>query len=269
MDHHLIDLLESNAWPKAVPDRMIVDEASEEQKQDRSEGILYMLLPNLDDKKFLDFGCGEGHIAQRATELSSPKLSVGYDIKRQGELKWEQSDNLLTTDFQSVSDKGKYDVILMYDVIDHTDDPKAVLAQVQSLMHSSSVLYMRCHPWCGRHGGHLYQWKNKAFTHLVFTVDELKAMGASVEEMPPQQVMHPKWLYERWIKGVPGLKISTYGSIDTPVEKFFANDPALMNRIVSRWKGKSFDERLSGGKSKKMPAIPMQQDFVDVQLKCK
>ena len=93
----VINLLKSDEWPEAVPEFLICED-TEEDKSDRAEGILDFMGLDLDGKKFLDFGCGEGHVAMKAAE--SAKVSVGYDQCNTGELIWESEGSyLLTCDF--------------------------------------------------------------------------------------------------------------------------------------------------------------------------
>ena len=84
-------LLNSEEWPEAVLSFQICDEKSEEEKMDRAEGLVDILIDDsLKDKKFLDFGCGEGHMAKYASTQET-KISVGYDVAKSENSKytWE------------------------------------------------------------------------------------------------------------------------------------------------------------------------------------
>jgi len=55
----LVNLLNSKAWPHAVDPALICDISSEQDKEDRAEGILDLIIDiHLENLKFLDFGCG-------------------------------------------------------------------------------------------------------------------------------------------------------------------------------------------------------------------
>ena len=115
----LTELLKSDAWPHAVDPALICDVTSEQDKEDRAEGILDIIIDiNLENLKFLDFGCGEGHVVNHSRS-QKPKLSVGYDIKKFDKWNnWEKSPNsLFTTDWNKAKTLGPYNIILMYDVI--------------------------------------------------------------------------------------------------------------------------------------------------------
>ncbi|NJL34796.1 MAG: hypothetical protein HC893_14275 [Chloroflexaceae bacterium] len=102
----LKSLLASDAWPKAVDPNLICDQESETDKISRAEGILELLVEkDLKDRKFLDFGCGEGHVAYKAL-VQEPTISVGYDIKASSHWSNFGSNNkLLFTDNYDVVEK--------------------------------------------------------------------------------------------------------------------------------------------------------------------
>jgi 2-polyprenyl-3-methyl-5-hydroxy-6-metoxy-1,4-benzoquinol methylase len=257
----LKNLLNSKEWPQAVFQDQIADENSEKDKEERAEGIADILLPNLNDKKFLDFGCGEGHVAKHVANDSS--LSVGYDIEKsiKSQLAWEEKKEklLLTTDFEKARSEGPYDIILIYDVLDHAKEESMseILERAKSVLSEDGIIYLRCHPWCGRHGGHAYRKINKAFVHLVLTEDELKEMGLDLE--PNQKVFFPLDTYSKAIEKA-GLVNSQERDIDfLDVEPFFSENPIVKNRILAAYGIKEWGE-------KGRPAFQMSQCFVDYVL---
>ena len=259
----LKSLLESDQWPAAVFASQITDENSERDKEERAEGICDIILPPLPRKKFLDFGCGEGHIAKRMARECL--LSVGYDIDRnpRSRLDWEGNDAafLLTTDFERVRSLGPYDVILLYDVIDHVrgETTADLLSRVCEVLSEDGRVYMRCHPWCGRHGGHAYRMLNKAFVHLVMDDHELKSLGVDVEHNT--KVTKPLQEYSDAIKA-SGLEQVSEPEIDSQeVEDFFRDNELVRRRILSRWGLNEWGES--------PPSFQMSQCFVDYVLKKK
>lgn len=252
-------LLESPEWPEAVPPSQIADRASESDKEERARSVCDIMLPPLVGKKFLDYGCGEGHLARLVAREAS--LSVGYDIARdpKSQIPWEDRHGfLLTTDMSTVESLAPFDAILMYDLIDHVqgESPEAVLRRASNLLSDKGRIYVRCHPWCSRHGGHLYRFLNKAFVHLVFTDEELRLLGAE-----PQHCLRftrPVSSYGHAIDAA-GLKQDAEPEADSQeVEEFFRATPAVARRILGVW---GVDEW-----GRDPPAAQMSQCFLDYVL---
>jgi hypothetical protein len=256
--HELRSLVESKAWPEATFLFQVTDENSESDKQDRAEGIANIVLPPLKGKRFLDFGCGEGHLARFVSDEAS--VSVGYDIVKSGSLPWESEDErfLLTTDADKVSSMGPYDVILLYDVLDHVSvEMSEVLRSAGGFLSDDGVIIVRCHPWSSRHGGHVYRKINRAFVHLVLTNEEMSSLGAETPDS--QRIILPIQVYENAIKA-SGLSKHKGPDVDMQdVEPFFWNQPLVRSRIF-----RAFGLQAS---SDAMPTDQMSICFVDYWLK--
>jgi 2-polyprenyl-3-methyl-5-hydroxy-6-metoxy-1,4-benzoquinol methylase len=219
-------------WPAAVNPNLICAADSESDKVDRANGVVELMIEeNLNGKKFLDFGCGEGHIVDVSTKHKTAS-SVGYDIAK--DKNWGNKSGKLTTDMDEVESNGPYDIIVLFDVLDHIspydnlDAPKSILTKVSELLSPTGKVYLRCHPWTSRHGTHMYHWKNKAFAHLVYTEEELNQMNVKIGE-PTQKVTTPIATYRNWIEH-SGLKVDNERIIKEPVEEFFRS-PKVANRI--------------------------------------
>jgi SAM-dependent methyltransferase len=178
---YLREQLYSDRWPLAVPRGLLCNESSFEEKYARGIGIIDMMIgEELTNRKFLDFGCGEGHSVAAAREFGAT-MAVGYDPGgfSGSAIPVEQPDLLLTTSQDELKRHAPYDIVLIYDVIDHLqgESIEAFFGRLRELVQSGSKLYFRCHPWRSRHGGHLYQKLNKAFAHLIFTPEEFAELG--------------------------------------------------------------------------------------------
>lgn len=253
-------LLESDEWPQAVYSAQIADENSEKDKDERAEAIADILLPSLNKKRFLDFGCGEGHVANYASEYAD--FSVGYDLIKNSKSRfdWDAPTErlILTTDLEKVRDKGPFDVILLYDVLDHTQGSTSqdILSIVKSLLADNGKIYVRTHPWTSRHGGHAYRKINKAFVHLVFTEEELKSMGVELEYNIKS--MRPVDNFSSWLEG-SGLKKALEPELDQQdVEPFFRDNPIVRKRILDHFGINEWTEGL--------PEWQMSQCFWDYVL---
>ena len=235
----LKDYLNSDYWPQAAPDFLICEE-NEQDKFDRAEGIVNYISQDLKDKKFLDFGCGEGHVASKISALETAK-SYGYDIIKTGFLNWEESkDNfLLTTDFAKIKAEAPYDYVLLYDVLDHVDDPVKTLNMIGEITNESSKVFVRCHPFCARHGTHLYRKLNKAYLQLVFTDEELNSMNLTNDIK--QRTYFPLNSNNSWFQEAK-FKVLNHDSVKTLVEDFFKNNKLISDRIMRSEYNKTFPE---------------------------
>lgn len=249
-------LLESDEWPFAIDPEEMCDSTSEDDKNERGVEISEDLLNEYNDKKVLDYGCGEGHIIKNSKKIS---LGVGFDVQKLGALVWEeQIENcLLTTDFEKVKSNGPYDVVLLYDVLDHASDQNKVLDDVKSVCNKNTLVIIRCHPWCSRHGTHLYTTLNKAFVHVVFSDEELTDLGLPTSIVQP--LIAPLNHY-RGLFAVNGFCIKNEKIIDGKVERFFKENQLVKSRIMKRWNRDS---------SKEFPVFQLEQSFVDYKLMLK
>ena len=251
----LTKLVASSEWPAAVPAEHICSE-SETDKVDRAEGILELFIPeSLTGLSFLDLGCGEGHVVKQAVKAGSIK-TVGYDIVKSGPFEWEESENgMLTTAISKVEALGPYDRVLIYDVLDHcgdTNDIGEILNAAKKVLKPNGKIYVRCHPWTGRHGGHLYKEINKAFVHFILTKDELAQLGYEID---PNliQIIHPEGTYHYFFDAV-GLRV-VQETAPRQIESFF-NHPLLAKRI----------EKIYAESFKKGWGAEWGQDFCDYVL---
>jgi 2-polyprenyl-3-methyl-5-hydroxy-6-metoxy-1,4-benzoquinol methylase len=255
-------LAKSDVWPEAVPPELICNDI-EEEKMSRAAGIVQdFIAMDLKEKSFLDFGCGEGHVPYVAATLYESKNVVGYDIKNQDWAALDPHDELkFTTEWEDVRRKGPYDIILINDVLDHCKDPASTLQMIQEVKKPiDGQVFLRIHPWTSRHGSHLYKQLNKAYLHLVFTKDELYAMGLE----PPEilRIINPIKTYKRFIKDA-GFTILKESVVTQPVELFFTHTPEVLRRIKSNWRN-SDEPKLASGEL--FPREILEIQFIDFTL---
>ena len=260
----LTELLNSPTWPAAVDPSLICDTNSEQDKEDRAEGILDLIIDvHLENLKFLDFGCGEGHVINKA-RTQNPKFAIGYDLKEYDKWHtWEKAGNVnYTNQWNVVKSSGPYNIVLLYDVIDHIEstDEELVkrLKELKSILAPNAKVYVRCHPWSSRHGTHLYRQLNKAYVHMVFTDEEIKKMGYTQEKA--RKFKHPVTDYNNlWtaagFKVINGPHHSKEG-----VEAFFKDQPLVKERIQEHYKDSNWEILRSGDV---FPSEFLESQFID------
>ena len=238
----LESLLESNQWPAAVDPTLICDINSEQDKEDRAEGIVELIIDtHLENLKFLDFGCGEGHVVNR-TRKQNTRLSVGYDIVKFDKWDtWQKGQNtFFTKDWSEVKQLGPYDIILMYDVIDHiisTDEQLLnKMKEIKGLLNVNGRIYVRTHPWCSRHATHLYRQINKAYIHMLFSDEQIKNMGYEQEKV--RIIKNPIQEYSKLFTEAGFKILSGPNEVKESVESFFISTPVIADKFKELYNGK-------------------------------
>lgn len=237
-------------WPEAVNPILICDPKDEETKKERGEVLLSFLIKDeIENKKILDYGCGEGHLI-KACQNKCIK-GIGYDPNAE---KYDIDNIIITNKINTIKENSPYDYIILYDVLDHVENetPVEILSKIKEFCHKDTKIIIKFHPFCSRHGGHQYQTFNKAFVHLIFTENELKELGFDIKY--GQKVLYPIKTYKKWIQE-SGLTILSETKDTRPVEEFFIKTPLIAQRLISKFEGDSF------------PYVQLEQCFVDYILK--
>lgn len=242
-------------WPEAIDPKMIIKKDNKAEQKFRALQIINHIREPLKDKKVLDFGCGNGYVAAEASHTA--QLSVGYDIQEDSMWADHKSDNLkLTTSLDTVKENGPYDLIIMYDVLDHivAAAPTDVVKSASELLSEQGVLFIRTHPWTSRTGGHIYEQYNKAYIHLIMTPDEMAKEGIEIE--PNSKIIRPMAAYELWFSEA-NLSVVDRKSKTNLVENHFVD--SIMDRIVKI----NWGNKIDNDTARKI----MGNHFIDYKLK--
>ncbi len=173
-EEHVQRLMSIDCWPEAVSS--VVLNVTEDTQRKRAKAILDLFLgrSSLVDMRFLDVGCGEGWLVREAANRGA-MTAVGYDIIESD--KWKEREEIYTTNISEV-ENYQYDIIFLYDVLDHCHDPVELMDKLKDLLSPKGTIYAHLHPWFAKHSNHLYQvGLNKAYIHLFLTYEEIRSLG--------------------------------------------------------------------------------------------
>ncbi len=192
---------------------------------EKADSILSLIVnESFNEKRFLDFGCGDGATINLAKKKGA-YYACGYDpnpkFKKEGLV-----NNLMELE-------GTFDIILAYDVIDHSSTPLDDLKAMYKLLSPSGKIYLCTHPWSSRNGAHIQNQQNTAFLHLILDDIELQRLTGSHPETI-QRVIYPMKTYREWIEqaGLEIIKELPYKEI---VETIFTEPGPISKRISRHW----------------------------------
>lgn len=244
----LKNLIYTDKWPEAVYKQLYCKADNVAEKKERGSAVVELMCDNLRLLKFLDFGCGEGYSTEYAATITT---AVGYDVASYDN--W--NSKIFTTNYADVVKQAPYDVILLFDVIDHLQQESAseVMRKVKNVLSPDGKIFLRAHPYTSRHARHLHHYINKAYLHLIFSKEELSSL------IPEQNLalenfgsVFPLRQYDDLFKSV-GLKTVSRRDIVEPVEPFFKQG-VIAERILKNLN------------LKELPEFQMSLSFLDYTL---
>lgn len=251
-------LILSDMWPNEVPPSMVV--RNDRQIAVRAKSIAHSHgLHTMRGKKFLDFGCGNGSVVLEACKLGLS--AYGYDVTKQWSDDIAMSQDLshdagafsFSTDRDYIVANGPYDIIGVYDVIDHImthDEAVDAMSFVKRCAAPGTIIKVRCHPWTSRHGGHLYESINKAYAHILLS-DEEYEKHATVKV---RKITRPLAEYGKIFEKA-GFSVVSFDKSQMPMDNIFLSEPLI----------KAFNKRLFVDAGWQSQVLPMT--FIDYNLR--
>ncbi len=128
--------------------------------------------------RILEIGCGEGGVLSAfikrdcigvGVELHETRLQLANELLK-NEIE-EKKITFIAKDIYKVTVEelgGKFDVIIMKDVIEHIHDQKKLLLRLQDLLFPQGVIFFGFPPWQMPFGGHQQMCKSKLLSKLPY-----------------------------------------------------------------------------------------------------
>lgn len=241
---------DNSDWPLAVNPTLIINPDNIEECRLRAKNVVDSVIErNVKGLNILDFGSGDATIAEEIMKRGAfnvvafdpvlPKTLFDYQHPRDN-----PNPPVITNGWGTVEISGPFDLILLYDVLDHcTEEPVEVLRRLRPLLKKDGIMIIRCHPWTSRHGGHCYTKINRAWVHLLFTEEQLRKRGC--DPMPIRRIIHPLYTYKKWIEEA-NYKIIKEDKITESVEDYFASNELFKNIIYKHFKDSPFEDYRKG-----------------------
>lgn len=148
-------------WPKSLDEGLIL--MKNEEKLYKAQAIVELILEDdLANKRFLNIESERTFITSYANNTA--KTSINFNATSE-EWTLHTNNQIRIIAYQEVKKYAPFDIVLLYDVLDHITKPTNLLNEVCSLTNFNSKIYIRTHPWNSRHATH--DARNLAYIHLL------------------------------------------------------------------------------------------------------
>ena len=123
----------------------------------------------------LEIGCGEGgnmksfaDLGCKITgiDLSERKIELAEDFFKDHQNR--NNISFICRDIYDSMDLGKFDVIVLRDVIEHIPDQEKFMGFMKHFLHPESVIFFGFPPWQNPFGGHQQMCKSKILSKLPY-----------------------------------------------------------------------------------------------------
>lgn len=124
----------------------------------------------LRDKTVLDIGCGYGSLTSLLYEKGANVYATEIDEKKLTFAKKKLSDTPIklfpVTDESLPFNNDMFDVVMLFDVIEHVTDPGKMMREVKRVTKKHGLIYVEFTPFYSVTGHHLYDY-TKLPIHLI------------------------------------------------------------------------------------------------------
>lgn len=121
----------------------VVKQGNNWVKLQRQKLRLFFLKKFIRQGKILDIGAGWGHFLYAAGEEGFVTKGVERDSTASGYAREELGMDVIQSDFCELPESEKFDVITMWDVLEHLDDPVGVIAKCARLTNEEGFLLLQ------------------------------------------------------------------------------------------------------------------------------
>ncbi len=131
--------------------------------------------PITENSTILEIGCGEGgnlipfmelNCKITGIDLSAGKIAKGNEFYKQH--KNREKLTLIADDIYNRKDLGKFDIIILRDVIEHIPNQEYFMSYFKCFFHKNSIVYFGFPPWQNPFGGHQQICRSKVLSKLPY-----------------------------------------------------------------------------------------------------
>lgn len=127
------------------------------------------------DSAILEIGCGEGGNLKPFMDLGCKitGIDLSHGKIEQGNMFFEGHPNrgnltLVCDDIYNRNDLGKFDVVILRDVIEHLPNQDFFMGYIKNFLHKGSIIYFGFPPWQNPFGGHQQMCSGKFLSKLPY-----------------------------------------------------------------------------------------------------
>jgi hypothetical protein len=231
-------------WPKARPEHQLRENMGKWELMFEALNRASHISEDTTNKKVLLIGCDDPYLPDHYA--AEAEMVLSYNRKTQWDDFSNNKKNLVFTDnIQDAYFKAPYDLVIYWDILDHYFEDyvtqkyelseelgvnhKNFLEMGKQLLRPEGKMFIRCHPWYSRHGGH--QNNNVAYNHLLIDESEYYKLQDS-RDLITHRICDPVGYYKRLINSLNPANIESCIVENRPESEIIQ---ALISGIKPTW----------------------------------